>query len=130
MPETDYDTEAEVLATFLRAEPGEWQVLAPRVVEVVGLQRLHTIVEATRQRVGDPLLVRNSAQGLVIEGPKGGVLAWVHTDDGHLDALAIAPYRLARRTAGWAGSLRFFRLGWIALLVWLMVDTWTASHAG
>jgi len=119
--------DAEILAAFLVADPSDWPVLAPKVVEAVGGQRLRAIVDGTRQRIGISVRVSDSPQGLVVAGSTGRVLAWVRTDAGRLDALLIAPYRFTRRTAERTGSLPLFRLLWLAFGLWLAVSAWTAS---
>jgi hypothetical protein len=130
VPDPDHAAEAKILAAFLAAEPSDWPVLAPKVVDAVGLQRLGAIVDGTRQRVGTSIRVSDSPQGLVIAGATGRVLAWVRTDAGQLNALLIAPDTLTRRTTEKTGSPALSRILWIALELWLAVNAWTASDRG
>ncbi|MCM3886029.1 hypothetical protein [Frankia sp. R82] len=83
-------SDSELLLRFLRAGSEEWPVLAGPVVAGVGSQRLRGIVAATRERVGCFWTVSDSADGLVVDGPAGKVLAWVRTDaDGMITGLLL-----------------------------------------
>ncbi|OIK28061.1 M23 family metallopeptidase [Streptomyces malaysiense] len=83
---------AEVLYRFLTVGAEERERMAPRVVAAVGRERLDGILEVTFGRVGRITGVRDSPDGLVIQGSEGNVLAFAVTRDGQeLDALLIAP---------------------------------------
>ncbi|MCZ1001240.1 hypothetical protein O1M63_29315 [Streptomyces mirabilis] len=71
---TDEATNAapDALYRFLTAEPADRERLAPRVVAAVGRERLDEIVDTTLGRVGEVTGVRDSRDGLVIEGARGG----------------------------------------------------------
>ncbi|MFD8725838.1 M23 family metallopeptidase [Streptomyces sp. NPDC059629] len=99
------------------------------MVAAVGRGRFHQIVGSTLERVGDVTEVRDSPDGLVIEGTRGRALAFATTRDGHeLDGLLLAPgeHRPPRlRIPLGARSA----LGWIvlALLLILRIDAcWEA----
>ncbi len=82
----------DALYRFLTAEPADGNALAPRVVAAVGRERLDEIVDTTLGRVGEVTGVRDSRDGLVIEGTRERALAFAATRDGHeLDGLLIAP---------------------------------------
>ncbi|MEU8949041.1 M23 family metallopeptidase [Streptomyces sp. NPDC048489] len=90
---------ADLLHRFLTAGRVHRESLAPRVVAAVGHERLDRILDATHERVGEITGVRDSPDGLVIEGGKGRALAFAATSDGRvLDGLLIAPggYRAPR----------------------------------
>ncbi|MFE2068182.1 M23 family metallopeptidase [Streptomyces sp. NPDC059467] len=120
---------ADALCRFLKAAPADRERLAPSVVAAVGRERFHQIVGSTLERVGDVTEVRDSPDGLVIEGTRGRALAFATTRDGHeLDGLLLAPgeHRPPRlRVPLGARSA----LGWIvlALLLILRIDAcWEA----
>ncbi|MGW2816719.1 peptidoglycan DD-metalloendopeptidase family protein [Streptomyces sp. NPDC001415] len=125
----EYAEAARALDRFLRADPARWPGLAPRVVDAVGDRRLHEIVAATREHVGDFTGVSDGPDGLVIEGTAGRALAFAQADaDGNLTHLRIAPgpYRPARlrvppgvrAAVGWAL--------WCALLAVRIAACWSA----
>lgn len=91
-PDRGRDAAASALYRFLTAEPRDRERLAPRVVAAVGRERLDEIVAGTLTRVGDVTGVRDSPEGLVIEGTKGRALAFAVSRDGReLGGLLIAP---------------------------------------
>jgi hypothetical protein len=106
------------LETFLRAEAGAWPRLAPELVSRAGADRLRDVVDATRDRLGGIDLVRDTAEGLAIGGPRGEVLVWARADTrGRLTGLWIAGTLRGRRrsparTALIAGVLPVLPIGW------------------
>ncbi len=128
--EVDHQAEAQALATFLRADPQEWAALAPRVVEVVGIERLRSIVAGTSERVGTPLQVRDSSEGLLIEGPKGRALGWAGLSSGRINSLLIAPYRSTGRGKGIARLEPAVRVVTAGLFVWFILSPWTTHERG
>ena len=103
---------ADALRRFLTAEPADRERLAPRVVTAVGRARLDEIVDTTLARIGEVTGVRDSPDGLVVEGTRGHALAFAASRDGReLDELLIRPgaYRpprlhippVVRGTLGW-----------------------------
>ncbi|MFH8339484.1 M23 family metallopeptidase [Streptomyces sp. AM6-12] len=83
---------AQALYRFLTAEAADREHLAPRVVAAVGRARLDEIVDATLARIGDVTGIRDSRDGLVIEGTTGRALAFAVSQDGlRLDEFLIQP---------------------------------------
>ncbi|MFJ5270525.1 hypothetical protein [Streptomyces sp. NPDC088358] len=100
-----------------------WQRLAPRVVAAVGRERLDEIVDTTLGRVGEVTGVRESREGLVIEGTRGRALAFAATKDGHeLDGLLTAPgaHRPAHLRADWVRPA----------LAWTVLVAYTRGNRG
>jgi len=122
--------EAQALMRFLTAEPAEWPRVAPRVVEAVGADTLERIVTATTARIGEPVTVTDSPDGLIVSGSEGQVRAWAQAGpDGELTALLIegtryTPPRRRRRPPTqliWAAFLVLIVLLNV-LTVWTAVD--------
>lgn len=110
----------DALCRFLTAEPADRERLAPRVVAAVGRERLNEIVDTTLERVGEVTGVRDSRDGLVIEGTRGQALAFAATRDGHeLEGLLIAPgaHRPARLRTDWVRPA----LAWTVLVLLFVV---------
>ncbi|MDH6109252.1 hypothetical protein P3T36_000024 [Kitasatospora sp. MAP12-15] len=128
MPAPDRQAQAAALKTFLIADPAQWPELAPQVLAAVGADRLRSIAEATRARVGGVREVVDTRAGLAVTGPAGRVLAWVQLDaDGRLTALRIAPATAGRRELP-IGLLRWCgRAFWLLLFGWSVFSSWTAS---
>ncbi|RPE41905.1 peptidase M23-like protein [Streptomyces sp. Ag109_O5-1] len=83
---------AQALYRFLTAEAADRERLAPRVVAAVGRARLDEIVDVTLARIGDVTGIRDSRDGLVIEGTTGRTLAFAVSQDGlRLDEFLIQP---------------------------------------
>ncbi|MFH8342859.1 M23 family metallopeptidase [Streptomyces sp. AM6-12] len=119
----------EVLHRFLVAEPQERERMAPHVIAAVGQKRMDEILEATFGRVGRVTGVRDSPEGLVIQGSEGEVRAFAASRDGQrLDALLIEPvvHRPARlRVPRWVLPA----VAWVVLAVLFAVRIdacWTA----
>jgi hypothetical protein len=112
---------AGALYRFLTAEPADREHLAPRVVTAVGRARLDEIMDTTLARIGDVTGVRDSPDGLVVEGTIGQALAFATSRDGlKLDELLIRPgaYRPPRlRIPPMARGV----LGWIVIALLLAV---------
>ncbi|GAA2249244.1 hypothetical protein GCM10010430_34900 [Kitasatospora cystarginea] len=125
--ESDRRAEIEALREFLRASSERWAELAPRLVEQVGADRLERIVAATRERLGGFHEVSDSPEGLVVEGPGGRVLAWVHVGrDGLITGLLISPVQQRRRRLPLAVGRSGGRVACFLLAGFLVFWCWTA----
>ncbi|MGW4565928.1 M23 family metallopeptidase [Streptomyces sp. NPDC004561] len=113
--------EAAALYRFLTAGPADRERLAPRVVAAVGRERLDGIVDATLGRVGEVTGVRDSPDGLVIEGTRGRALAFASTRDGReLRRLLISPAAHRPPRVRMSGGTRA-ALAWTVLTVLFVI---------
>ncbi|MGW0794830.1 M23 family metallopeptidase [Streptomyces sp. NPDC002692] len=122
-------TAADLLHRFLTAGRVHRESLAPRVVAAVGHERLDRIMDATHERVGGITGVRDSPDGLLIEGGKGRVLAFAGTSDGRvLDGLLIAPggYRAPRLRVPHGARAALVWTVWALLLATRVDACWQA----
>lgn len=127
----DRSTQVTALERLLRSDPAAWPALAPEVVARVGQEELEAIVRATRARVGGIATVVDAADGLHVEGPQGGVLAWVSLSaDGLVNGLLISRALVRSR------RIRIPRVSWLpaaAVAVWPWFSAalcWNASRRG
>ncbi|MEU7426942.1 M23 family metallopeptidase [Streptomyces sp. NPDC040750] len=120
---------AEALFGFLTAKRADRESLAPGVAAAVGRERLDRITDGTLERVGEIAGVRDSPDGLVIEGSKGRVLAFAVTGDGRvLDGLLISPgaYRAPRLRVPPGARAALAWLIWVLLLAARVEACWQA----
>jgi hypothetical protein len=124
----DRTAQTAALRALLTADESCRPSLAPRVVAVLGTERLRAITEATAARVGGIRDVVDGPAGLAVTGPRGRVPAWVRLDEsGAVDELWIAPRLAARITPPVWLSIWTARAFQAAALGWQAVGCWTAA---
>lgn len=111
----------EALLRLLKANPGEWPDLAPRVADAIGSQRLRKAGNDLRAITGGVDRVAPDSCGcLVASGPRGQVLLWGNTDSAGLTSLWIIPRVRVRRPG------RFQRAMELVLVVISALAAWSA----
>jgi hypothetical protein len=119
------DLTDEALLRLLRADPGEWPGLAPRVAQAIGPGRLREIAETTRKATaGVDRIELDSSGWRVASGPGGRVLLWGRADpDGLVTSLWITAEGKERHPG------RGQHAAWLILIVFSALaagDTWSA----
>jgi murein DD-endopeptidase MepM/ murein hydrolase activator NlpD len=121
--------QVRALDTFLRADPGTWNELAPVLVSRVGRERLGRVVDETRKRLGGGFAgLTDAADGLVVSGLDGSqVLAWADVDgSGALTGLWIAGEKRPRARSLRRAELIAYAVPYVPLL-WGVFTCWTAG---
>ncbi|MGH3279892.1 MAG: M23 family metallopeptidase [Trebonia sp.] len=115
----------EALLRLLKADPGDWPGLAPRVADVVGSRRLREIGDGLRRITGGVERVApDSSGGLVASGPNGQVFLWGNADpDGLVTSLWIAP---PVRTLHPGRAQRAVELAMVAISAFAAWTAWSA----